>query len=326
MRIAIADCDHDSIDIEEKVVRAAGGELVLRQAHTEDDVIAMCAGADGLIVQYAPVTSRVLDALPTVKGVVRYGVGVDTVDLDAATSHGVVVMNVPDYGTEEVADQAIALAMSVLRGVTQLDRRLRVGLTDLETIKPVPRISRSTFGIIGLGAIGRTTARKAAGVGFHVIGCDPFIPAGTDLGDGVEVTDQDDVVARSDVISLHVPLTRETRHMVDWGFLRSMKDTAIIVNTCRGAVVDTDALVGALSGGLIHGAGLDVFESEPLPADHPLTALDNVVLTPHASWYSDAAYVDLKRKAAEHIVDYLSGGEPRNVVNRGVLAHRGDAR
>lgn len=321
MKIVITDCDHDSIDVEQDVVGQAGGDLLLEQATTEDAVIAGCQGAEALIVQYAPITARVLDGLPTVRAVVRYGVGVDTIDLDAATARGVVVMNVPDYGTEEVAEHAVSLAMSVLRGITQLDRRVRAGAWDLETIAPVPRVSRSTFGIIGLGAIGRKTAQLAHGLGFNVIGYDPYVDAGADLGTHIEVVGLDRVQAEADVISLHIPLTDETHHIVDAEFLKALKASAILVNTCRGGVVDTQALATALAEGQIHGAGLDVYEAEPLEADSPLRTLDNVVLTPHAAWYSGPAYIDLKRKAAEHVVDYLQGRDPRNVVNRAVLDH-----
>lgn len=319
MKIFITDCDHDSIDIEQKVARDAGATLELRQAHTEDEVIAGCAGAEALIVQYAPITGKVLDGLPTVRAVVRYGVGVDTIDLDAATARGVIVMNVPDYGTEEVAEHAIALAMSTLRGVTALDRRMRQGHYDLDAVMPVPRISRSVFGILGLGAIGRDAAKFAEGLGFHVIGHDPYLPADADLDPAIERVSEEELLSRSDVISLHVPLTDTTRHMVNKRFLAAMKPTAILVNTCRGGVVDTEAIVDALRSHEIHAAALDVFETEPLPVASPLMALDNVVLTPHAAWYSGPAYEDLKRKAAEHVVGYLGGEAPKNVVNRKVL-------
>lgn len=322
MHIVITDCDHGSIEIEQGVARKAGASLSLKQARTEDQVIEQCGGADGLIVQYAPITERVLAALPTVRAIARYGVGVDTIDLDAATRHGVQVMNIPDYGTEEVADHALTLALATLRGVVELDRRLRRGEYDLTPIQPVPRISRSTFGVVGLGAIGRTVARLARGVGFSVVGYDPYVSDADARARGVEPLALTDLAARSDVISLHVPLNAHTRHLAGTDFFASMKPSAILVNTCRGGVVDTDALVHALTSGEIHGAGLDVFEQEPLPADHPLTRLPNVVLTPHAAWYSGPAYADLKRKVVEHVVAALTSGDAPNVLNRKPLGAR----
>lgn len=322
MHIVITDCDHDSIAIEREAAGKAGAALSFEQARTEDEVIEQCQGADGLIVQYAPITDRVLDALPTVKAIARYGVGVDTIDLDAATRHGVAVMNVPDYGTEEVADHALTLALAVLRGVVELDRRLRRGEYDLTPVQPVPRISQSTFGVVGLGAIGRTVARLARGVGFHVAGYDPYVSDEAARAAGVEPLALKDLAARSDVISLHVPLTAHTRHLAGRDFFATMKPSAILVNTCRGGVVDTDALVHALTAGQIHGAGLDVFEDEPLPADHPLTGLPNVALTPHAAWYSGPAYADLKRKVVEHVVAALTTNDAPDVLNREPLSAR----
>jgi D-3-phosphoglycerate dehydrogenase len=320
IRIVITDCDHASTDIEEAIAAKHGVELTVAQCRTEDDVIAVAADADGLVVQYAPITPRVLDSLPALKAIGRYGVGVDTVDVPAATAHGVAVCNVPDYGTEDVSDHAIALALTLARGSARFDRRIRRGEHAISPVQPLHRINTRTFGVVGLGLIGSATARKAKGVGYTVIGSDPTLSPGTRTEEGVEVVGFEELLSRSDVVSLHVPLTDATRHLIDAGTLSRMKPGAVLVNTCRGGVVDTAALAQALISGQLHGAGLDVFEEEPLPLTSPLLGLENTVLTPHAAWYSEESYGELKRRTLENVIDVCAGHAPRNILNPKVLA------
>ena len=319
-RIVITDCDHDSIDIEQEVADAAGVELVLAQCRSEDDVIAAAAGADGIVVQYAPVTDRVLAALPQLKAIGRYGVGVDTLDVEAATARGVAVCNVPDYGTDDVSDHAIALAVSLARGITRLDRDMRRGEHSLLPVKPLHRMSTRVFGVVGLGLIGAATARKAKGLGYEVIGFDPLAEIGTTTAGGVAVVGFEELIARADVVSLHVPLNAHTHHLIDAGVLARMKRGAVLVNTCRGGVVDTVAVADALATGHLYGAGLDVFEEEPLPLTSPLIRCENAVLTPHAAWYSEESYAELKRRTIENVVEVCAGRVPRNLLNAGVQA------
>jgi D-3-phosphoglycerate dehydrogenase len=319
-RIVITDCDHDSITQEQEVAAEHDVELRLEQCRTEDDVIEAAADADGVLVQYAPISARVLDALPRLKAIGRYGVGVDTVDVDAATKHGVAVCNVPDYGTEDVSDHAIALALNLVRGVTEFDRRLRTGQYDFALGRPLHRIRTRTFGVVGLGRIGSATARKAHGVGFNVVGCDPQLPMGSTTPAGVRVVSFEEVLETADVVSLHLPLTATTHHLIDSAALRLMRHGAMLVNTSRGALVDTKAAAEALSSGALRGGAFDVFEEEPLPLDDPLIALDNAVLTPHVAWYSEESYGELKRRAIQNIVDVCARRPPRDVVNPEVLA------
>lgn len=319
INIVITDCDHDSIEVEQALAAARGITLTLAQCTTEDEVIAAAADADGIVVQYAPITARVLAALPQLSAIGRYGVGVDTLDVPAATAAGVAVCNVPDYGTEDVSDHAIALAATLARGTAQLDRMLRRGEYSLEAVKPLRRIHTRTFGVVGLGLIGAATARKARGLGYTVIGSDPAQEIGTHTADGVEVVSFEDVLARADVISLHVPLNRHTEHLINRETLAAMKDTAVVINTCRGGVINTDDLVEALRTGVIAGAGLDVFETEPLPRTSALLELDNVVLTPHAAWYSEESYGELKHRTLENVIDVCAGVRPRNIMNPEVL-------
>lgn len=319
-RIVITDCDHESTAIERAAAANHGVELILAQCRTEDEVISAAAGADAIVVQYAPITARVLDALPALKAVGRYGVGVDTVDVPAATARGVAVCNVPDYGTEDVSDHAVALALTLARGTARLDRRIRRGEHDIGPVQPLHRISTRTFGVVGLGLIGSATARKAKGLGYVVIGSDPTMSPGTLTDDGVEVVAFDELLSRADVVSLHVPLMDATRHLINADTLSRMKPGAVLINTCRGGVVDTAAVARALASGQLHGAGLDVFEEEPLPITSPLLGLENTVLTPHAAWYSEESYGELKRRTVENVIDVCAGRAPRNILNPKVLA------
>lgn len=312
MRVVITDCDHDAIAEERAVAVERKLDLELFQCRSEDDVIAAASDADAIVVQYAPITARVLDALPRLRAIGRYGVGVDTVDVAAATARGVAVCNVPDYGTEDVSDHAIALALSLVRGVTQLDRQTRDGAYRLSDVKPLHRISALTLGVVGVGRIGAATARKAAALGFTVLGHDPR--PGVTAAD-VPLVGFDQLLAQADVVSLHVPLDEHTKHLIDDDALARMTPGAMLVNTCRGGVVDTAALVRAIRSGHVKAAALDVFEEEPLPTTSELLQLPSVVVTPHTAWYSEESESELKRRAIENVVDYCAGHTPRDLLN-----------
>lgn len=320
MHIVITDCDHESVDIERAGIEAAGGRLTLCQDATPEGIIKNAIDAQGLIVQYGQISAEVLAALPELRVVSRYGVGVDTVDVEAATRHGVAVCNVPDYGTEAVSDHAITLALSVLRDVTGLDRRLRQGQPSLAPAQPIFQLRGRRFGVIGAGAIGMATARKAAGLGFEVVLTDPRLTPGETTSEGWAVVSFEALLASAQVVSLHLPLIEQTHHLIDAAALAAMREDAILVNTARGGVVDTDALVEALEAGRIFGAGLDVLEEEPLAAGHPLTRFERVILTPHAGFYTEESYAELKARTAQNAVDVIAGRRPRNILNPEVLA------
>jgi D-3-phosphoglycerate dehydrogenase len=320
VHIVITDCDHPGIEEEKVVADRQGATLHLRQCRTEDQVIAECGDAEGIVVQYAPITGRVLAALPKLKAVGRYGVGYDTVDVPAATRHGVAVCNVPDYGTEDVSDHAIALALSLERGVVLLDRRMRDGDYAFEAARPLHRVATRVFGVVGLGRIGSATARKARGVGYSVIGHDPRFSGAPTGPEAVRLVQLDELFATADVVSLHLPLDAVTRHFINEAALAAFKEGAILVNTSRGGLVDTGAVVAALQSGTLKGAALDVFESEPLPSDSVLRLLENTVLTPHVAWYSEESYSELKTRTMQNVVDVCAGRPPRNIVNPEALS------
>src|SRR5574341_1004644 len=231
--VVITDCDHGSIVPEETVLKAAGVDVRLHQAQAEDEVIAVGKEADGLILQYARITGRVLEALPRCRVVVRYGVGYDTIDVEAAAARGVIVCNVPDYCMEEVSDHALALILALWRGVVLYDRAVRAGTWNAEMKKPMVRLAGRALGIVGLGRIGSRLARKAAGAGMTVIGCDPYL---TVWPQGVRRVDLETLLREADVVSLNLPLNAETRHLINQAALQKMKPTALLVNTARGGV------------------------------------------------------------------------------------------
>ncbi|MDR1746360.1 MAG: C-terminal binding protein [Tannerella sp.] len=316
MKLIITDSNLGATDLEQSIAERYGFTIAMpKQCRTEEDVIAVASDADGLIVQYAPVSRKVIESLPRLKVVSEYGVGVDSIDIEACTEHGVVVCNVPDYSFQEVSDHAVALTLALDRGIVTLDRQVRNGKYGLAAVKPLRRIAGRVFGVVGLGRIARAAAQKARGVGYRVIGTDIAIRPGTTTDDGITVVSFDELLSQSDVVSVHVPLTAGTKHLINAAALAKMKPDAVLINTARGGVVDTDALIGALKDKTIRGAALDVFETEPLPGDHPLTALENVILTPHAGYYSEESLYELKTRPVENAAEALIGGKPRYRVN-----------
>jgi D-3-phosphoglycerate dehydrogenase len=260
-------------------------------------------------------TRRVFEQLPHCRIVARYGVGVDTVDLQAAADRGVVVSNVPDYGTHEVSDHALGMMLCLTRKLAQANSLVKRGQWDFRLLQPVRRHQVQTLGIIGVGRIGGAMAHKAHALGMKVIGCDPYLIAAQVPG-YVTLVDLAELMAQADVVSVHCPLTDETRNMIDQGMLARMKPTAYLVNTARGSIVDEVALERQLSAGKLAGAAMDVLAREPGPADHPLFAHHNFLCTPHMAWHSDESAQELKRKAAEEVRRVLRGEAPLYQVNR----------
>jgi D-3-phosphoglycerate dehydrogenase/C-terminal binding protein len=300
-------------------------------ARSADELVGQVESADALIVFHeVTIPRRIVERLTQCRAIVRCGTGYDQIDLAAAGERGIPVCNVPDYGVDEVADHAIALTLACNRRLLVAERRLRTTLApwDYHAVEPVFRLSEATMGIIGLGRIGTATALRAKGLRMRVLACDPYLRPGMDKAVGVSMVDFDQLLAESDIVSLHVPLTDETRHMIDAAALRKMKPGAILVNTARGAVVDVQALADALRDRRIAGAGLDVLPTEPPTAADPLIAMwrepserpVNLVLTPHTGFYSESGLVEMRVKAADEVVRALAGRPLRNCVNGEWLA------
>ena len=299
--------------------RVGAQQVVLDRPASDDEFIAQAEDADGLIVVDSPVTRRVMEALSRCKVIMRTGVGVDTIDVDAATELGIAVVAVPDLWIREVANHALSLLLACNRKLFELGRRVRSDGWSPIIPAPVGSLHGETLGLLGLGRIGQALARRASALEMSVAAYDPYLPNSVFGELGVESVSFDALLRRSDYISIHSPKTEETTHLFDEAAFRRMKPTAYLINTSRGAVVDEAALIEALQEGRIAGAGLDVLEVEPPRPDNPLLTLDNVVLTPHTSYYSDRAVEDLPVRCGQEVARVLTGRRPINLVNPAVL-------
>jgi D-3-phosphoglycerate dehydrogenase len=319
-KVVITDCDHGFIDEEKEAFNRMGAELVLAQVKEEGDLIRVCKEADGLINQYAHLTRKVLENLPKCKVISRYGVGLDPVDLRAATDLGIIVANVPDYCIQEVADQTLSMILALVRKTVFFDQKVKSGQWDFRQGRPIRQIKGKTLGLVGCGRIGLEVAKRILSFGVSVMAFDPYIQK---VQKGVRLTDLDTVLKKSDFISIHCPLNESTRHLIGEKEFQKMEKKPLLVNTSRGPIIDEKALIQALVEGRISGAGLDVLEKEPPDPQHPLLKMENVILSPHVGFYSEESIHELKRRAAEIVSTVLSGKWPKSVVNPEV---RGTAR
>lgn len=301
-RIVITDCDQGDVDIERGVFEAAGHTVSWEQCRSDEDVIRTGAGADALLVQYLRITAGVMDAVPSVRVLGRYGVSVDNIDVPAAAERGIRVVNVPDYCIDEVADHTLALVLSLTRGIVPLDRAVHAGTWDFRVARGLRRSSDLRVGLVGFGRIGAAVARRLLALGFEVVASDP-VASGIDR---VSIVSLEELLETSDIVSLHSTLDPSTRHMIDTAALARMRPGSLLVNTSRGGLVDQAALVEALRSGRLGGAALDVLEQEPIAPDDPLLSMPNVVLTPHAAFYSAESLVEMKRRVAEGLVAALA--------------------
>ncbi|MBI5093329.1 MAG: C-terminal binding protein [Candidatus Hydrogenedentes bacterium] len=311
-KVIVTDYGFPNVDIERKVIESAGFafETIQPICKTEDDIIRTCGHADALLVQWAPVTRRVLEALPNVRCIVRYGVGVNNFDLDAAKDLGVVAANVSDYCLEEVSNHALAMILSLCRRIPQDHHQIVQGGWGINPFRPLHALTDLTLGLVSFGRIARNLARKAASLGFSLSAHDPYVNDSVFAEYKTARVTFDELLERADVISLHCPLVPATTHLMNRETFSRMKPGAILVNTSRGPVVHEEALVEALKSGRLGGAGLDVFEEEPLPAASLLRTFPNVILTSHAASVSERAVEMLQRKAAEAARDFLLGRDP----------------
>ncbi|AYD03690.1 C-terminal binding protein [Neorhizobium sp. NCHU2750] len=313
--IVVLDEGYGGTDVEAAVLAPFGARVVEIPCNGSADAVRKAvAGADAVLVRESPVDATAIDLMPGCRAIVRYGVGVDNIDRPYAADRGIYVANVPDYGVEEVSDQALALLFAVARRVVTRDRAVRAGGWNIARAEPMYRLRGGTLGLIGYGRIAGAFHRKARGIGYEK--CLIFDPFLKEAPDGAELASLERLAAEADVVSLHAPLTPDTKHIVDAAFIARMKTTAILINTSRGGLVDSAALAFALQEGRIFGAGLDVFEQEPPTAHNSFFALSNVVVSDHTGWYSEQSVDDLRRKASEEIARVFSGELPRNWVNR----------
>lgn len=317
-RVLFSDHDYPDIELELALFRRHGIDVEVAQCRSEEDVVRAARGCCGILLQYAPITERVVNALPGVGIVSRIGAGFDTIDTAACERHGVWVANSPDYGVGEVATHALGLALAITRNIVAYHRDITSGgQWNYLSSGTLRRPREMTLGIVGLGRIGKRMAQVSRDVFGRVVAYDPYLIDG-DFPVFVERVATLEALARdADVVSLHTPLTAETRGMIGERFFAALKPGSYLVNTARGAVVDVDACLRALDAGILSGAGLDVLPAEPVAAGAPLASHPRVVLTPHAAFYSVEAEQELRRKAAQNLATWIATGRPDYVVVQG---------
>lgn len=309
-KVVVSDQVFPSVEIERALLAEIDADLVVAEGDV-DAVLEVAADADGILNTYLPWDADAIGRLDRCKIIARYGIGFDNVDLDAARDAGIVVTNVPDYSVEEVATHALALILASLRKVVAANSAVRRGIWDVDNFRPIRRLSTLTVGLVGLGRIGRRIAAPLRELGARIVAHDPYLTPGEGLPPLLEL---DELLAESDVVSLHVPLTSDTRGLIDSEAIAKMKPGAVLINTSRGPLVELDPLVEALREGRLSGAGLDVFDVEPVDPSR-IADVPNLVSTPHMAYYSEEALEESQTKAATQVVKVLTGAEPDYRVN-----------
>jgi D-3-phosphoglycerate dehydrogenase / 2-oxoglutarate reductase len=319
-KVVATDQHRFPIGVEREILARVDCALVPAVCQSEDETIAACRDAHAILNSSARISRRVIEELREALVICRYGIGVDTVDVPAATEHGIIVANVPDFCFDQVADTAMSLILSVPRKVAYLSNLIRQGVYDRERARPIHNFRGATLGLVGFGNIPRNLVWKAIPFGFRILAHDPYVKPESTRQYPVILVDFDTLLRESDIISVHTPLTDETRHMFNEAAFRKMKPCAYFLNVGRGPVHDQKALCRALQEGWIAGAGLDVLEKEPPDPDDPILTLDNVVFTPHYASYTEEAYHELRVKTAENAAAVLRGEFPKYCYNPEVKA------
>lgn len=309
-KVVVSDQVFPTVDIERSLLAEIGAELEVAGGDVEE-VLEVAADADAILNTYLPWSAESISRLERCKIIARYGIGFDNVDLEAAAEAGIVVTNVPDYSVEEVATHALALILTSLRKIVDADHSVRAGTWSIDNFRPIRRLSTLTVGLVGFGRIARQIAAPLEALGAGIVAHDPYLESGPGLPPLISM---EELLASADIVSLHSPLTEETRGMIGAEQLQSMKGDAILVNTSRGPLVDLDALAEALKAGQIAGAGLDVFDVEPLDPAR-VEGVPNLTITPHMAYYSEQALEESQRKATTQVIKVLTGEEPDYQVN-----------
>jgi D-3-phosphoglycerate dehydrogenase len=312
--VAVCDSVFPNLNPTREVLSRINAELILAEEATSEAILQVARDADALLVTYAKVTAGMIGQMTRCRIIARFGIGVDNVDIAAATNASIVVTRVPDYCIDEVSDHTMALLLALARKIPFANSRAHAGRWEMPAVVPIHRLRGSVLGLVGFGRIPQLVAPKAKAFGLRIVSYDPFVSEETMKRAGVEKVDFSELVKVSDHISIHTPLMPETNHLFNAGVFSRMKPTAHLINTARGSIVDEEALALALDQGLLAGAALDVLSQEP-PSASPLFGRDNVILTPHMSFYSVESLIDLQTKAAEEVVRVLTGELPHNPVN-----------
>jgi D-3-phosphoglycerate dehydrogenase len=314
-RVLIVYAGHKEVSIERDILESAGVEVVASIDPHSPAAEAAYGDCDALMVTIQPVDAALMNRMPNCRIICRIGTGLDAIDIPAATERGIWVTNVPDYSIDEVSSHAMAFVLALARNLFRHRAMSQTGTWRYQTERPIRRIAGQTLGILGLGRIGGASARKGQGLGFEVIAHDPYLGPERFEELGVRSVDFDTLMRESDFITVHVPLTDETRRIVDARALSLMKPSAFLVNTARGEVVDIDALVESVRSGQIAGAGIDVLPVEPPPPDHPILHEEGILVTPHIGWASIEAGHDVKVRGAQDVLAVIQGGRPKYRAN-----------
>jgi D-3-phosphoglycerate dehydrogenase len=317
--VAVTDYVFPSLEAERTVLEPLGVELRRQQCRSEEEIIVLAQDSDAILNCYAKMTARVIEKLRRCKIIARYGIGVDNVDLAAASKAKILVTNVPDYCIDEVSDHALALLLALARRIAVADEAVKAGAWDVVAHAGIRRLRGQTLGLLGFGKIAKAIASKVQPLGMKLLVYDPYLDSALIAQHGAEAASLDRVIAEADAVSVHVPLSPETRNIIGKHELARMKPTAFLINTSRGGIVDEHALAMALKEGRLGGAALDVLSVEPPPTDHPLRQAPNIILTPHLAFYSRESVIELQTKAAEEVARALRGEPPRSPVNPEVL-------
>ena len=314
MLVAVADSVFPNLDTAREVLGSIGADLQLASQATPEGILKVAVPADALLVTYAKITADMIQQMTRCRIISRFGIGVDNVDLEAATAAGIVVTKVPDYCIDEVSDHAMALLLALVRKIPASNAQVHAGRWEMKAVVPIHRLKGRILGLVGFGRIPRLLAPKAKAFGLRVIVHDPLVQADVIAREHVDQVDFDELLAQSDYVSIHTPLLPETRNLFNGDAFGRMKPGSYLINTARGPIVDEQALARALDAGQLAGAALDVMPQEP-PAGSPLLGRDNVIITPHTSFYSEESLLELQRKAAQEVADVLTGKPAKNPVN-----------
>ncbi|MBM01232.1 MAG: hydroxyacid dehydrogenase [Chloroflexi bacterium] len=318
MKIVISDYAWPNIDIERNFF--INKSIDLDVSSGKEDLIDKIKDADGLLFCFEDINEDVLRSAKNLKAAQRYGIGVDNINIKVATELGIVVSNIPDYCIDEVSDHALSMILAINRMIVPDSKMVKLGKwNDVKKNNRVFRLTDATLGIIGFGRIGRRLANKAKALGLKVIAYDPYI--NEQVYDGVNILPFDDVVSSSDILSLHVPLTKETNHLISYKELEKMKDNTILINVSRGGLIDEKALSEYLKSGKVRGVGMDVMEDHNPSSSNPLFEYENVIVTPHTAFFSQESSEELQIRSCEQLYGVLNGNKPKFLINPEVLNH-----
>ena len=320
MKIVISDYAWPNIDIEKDYFKSKSIDLYVSSG--KEDLIDKIKDADGLLFCFQDIDETVLRSAKNLKAAQRYGIGVDNINIKVATELGIVVSNIPDYCIDEVSDHALSMILAINRMIVPDSKMVKLGKwNDVKKSNRVFRLSDATLGVVGFGRIGRRLANKAKVLGLNVIAYDPYI--NEEVYDGVKIVSFDQVISSSDILSLHVPLTEETNHLISYKELEKMKENAILINVSRGGLIDEKALSEYLKSGKVRGVGLDVMEDHNPSSTNPLFEYENVIVTPHTAFFSQESSEELQIRSCEQLYDVLNGKKPKFLINHDVLDHPG---